>query len=391
MRVFALAALLAVALLVPGCTSIENRADTPPTTPTSDKLAPASITIPPALDAKLTLATATGALWVAPGTPITLTATPPTRAVGSVEYLWAIGQVPQTAPVPQRFAPDTGSSKVTDYVQPGQSRAIKFDIAGIWQMHCHPHPFVRGNISVIEGYQGPAQVDVQMLDGARADYRFFPENITIAPGTVVVYHNKGSQAHTATWMQQDPPVKKLLVDGTSGTINADGQGWRRIYLYTHDSIGATGTAYSDVYVGTLPAFQPLKVPLDFTVGGAPSEVQGPLLQSLVTNYNGTLWLNYTVSDGLNAATGATPNTALITVTLKDQGGTTDGQVSDNKTADKLTTRIGSPLGLGQVWNFGVYPEQGAKITGLLTIEVQYDLVPPAPTGYVDPESLPHHH
>ncbi|MFA5861242.1 MAG: hypothetical protein WDA16_06055 [Candidatus Thermoplasmatota archaeon] len=391
MRALAIMALLGVALILSGCTMPGRQADVKATTPPSQKIVRASITIPSELDTKITGATATGALWVAPGTPITLTATPPTRAVGTVEYLWAIGQVPLTAPVPKPFAPDTGS-KVADYVQPGQSRAIKFDLAGIWQMHCHPHPWARGNVSVIDGYQGPSQVEVRMVDGQnRTDYRFFPENITIGPGTTVVYRNNGSQAHTATSIQQDPPLKKLPLNGTSGTINADGQGWRRIYLYTHDSVGATGTAFYDVYVGTLPTFQPLKVPLEFTVGGAPSEVQGPLLQSLVTNYNGTLWLNYTVSDGLNAATGSTPNTALITVTLKDQGGSGTGQVSANKTTDKLTTRVGSPLGLGQVWNFGVYPEQGAKITGVLTVEVQYDLVPPAPTGYVDPESLPHQH
>lgn len=393
MRTFPLMALFVGAILLAGCTSPAGTKTAPTSPAPSEKLAPASIKILPALDAKLAGATATGASWIAPGTPITLTATPPTNAVGAVEYLWAIGQVPQTAAVPQKFGPDTGSKTPSAYLQPGQSRAIKFDISGVWQMHCHPHPFMRGNVTVVDGYQDAArQVDVQILDGGPEGYRFFPENVTLAPGSVVVYHNNGTQPHSATWLQQDPPVKKLPLTGKSGTINADGQGWRRIYLYTHDSTGALGTAFYDVYVGTLPTFTSLKFPLDFAAGGAPAEAQAPLLQSFVTNYNGTMWLNYTASDAANAASaGATPNVALVTVKLKDQGANGDGKTSEKKASDKLTTRVGTLLGLGEVWNLAVIPEQGVKITGLLTVEVQYDPVPPPPTPYIDPESAPHHH
>lgn len=85
----------------------------------------------------------------------------------------------------------------TGDIAPGAQKQVTFGAGPTVAMHCHPHPFMRHNVTLQEG--APSEAHVHILDGLdEAEYRFEPENLTVAPHAVVTYHNHGNFTHTAT-------------------------------------------------------------------------------------------------------------------------------------------------------------------------------------------------
>jgi plastocyanin len=274
------------------------------------------------------------------------------------------------------------------YLQPGESRGVRFSVPGSWQMHCHPHPWMRSNVTVVDNYTGPAEVTVDIVDGTTSsEFHFVPENIVVAPGTVVVYHNAGNLPHSATSLFQDAPVKLLpLKDASGGTVTIDPnpRGWQRIRLFAWDATGRMGVANYDVYVSDLPVFQPKSVPISFHAGGLPSQAVQPSLSTILTTYNGTMFVNFTVKDaGGPAESAAGQNLAQVTVHVRSD--------TDIMTKEKASSGQMSARALAGLYTIEIDPVQGAEIDGTLTVEEAYDLTPPPPAPYVDPESIPHKH
>ena len=80
---------------------------------------------------------------------------------------------------------------------PGGEGTLRFDHAGTYDLHCHPHPWMEHRVAVEEG--APAEAHVHVLEGdAPETYRFEPAASSVAPGGAVTYHNHGREAHTAT-------------------------------------------------------------------------------------------------------------------------------------------------------------------------------------------------
>lgn len=87
--------------------------------------------------------------------------------------------------------PDTGD------ISPGASKTLTFDTVGTIAMHCHPHPFMLHNVTVTNCPAAPAHVHI--VDGPDASaYGFEPQNVTVGKGSLVPYHNHGTNTHTAT-------------------------------------------------------------------------------------------------------------------------------------------------------------------------------------------------
>lgn len=83
-------------------------------------------------------------------------------------------------------------------IAPGSTYSFTFEAAGDVSYHCHPHPWMRGNVTIEEahGHGAPQTHHVEVVDGASpADYRFVPENLTIHAGDTVVWHNNGTMQH----------------------------------------------------------------------------------------------------------------------------------------------------------------------------------------------------
>jgi plastocyanin len=300
--------------------------------------------------------------------------------------VWAIGALPGTILAPAATY-DTGSKTPADYIPSNASKSITFTAAGLYQMHCHPHPNMRSNVSVIDGYQGPSTVEVQIYD-----FGYAPQNIVIGPNTTVVYKNVGAQPHTATVLSNEPPLKALPLKDPKGNATVAGNGWQRVRVYAMDGDGRLGNATVDVYVAPYPTFTKAPKAMSFPAGLGPAAQQGttavgPQTDSFATDYNGTIYLNYTAKD---AATqnGGPQNLATVDVHLKMSGETQDTLTDSGKEKGTLATH--APAGS---YTLSILATQGVGVNVDYTVEVVYDLpTPPAPVlASADGGGAHHHH
>ena len=92
-------------------------------------------------------------------------------------------------------APHDAEGLDTGDIAPNAQSSLNFDSSTT--IHCHPHPWMSQNITIAN--DAPAEVHVHIVDGVDAqEYRYEPENVTIAKGGRVIYHNHGNFTHTAT-------------------------------------------------------------------------------------------------------------------------------------------------------------------------------------------------
>lgn len=340
----------------------------------------ARIDVLQALDASISI---DAPAWVASGTEVPVSLSAPLHANGSVSYTWAIGALPGTGEVTE-VKPDTGSKPVSEHIQPGASKSLAYGTSGVYRMHCHPHPWMLHNVTVIEGFAGPKAVEVAFIDGtAKGDYRFVPENIVVGVGTVVTYKNYGAQPHTATAMgAQEPALTKLPLVADKGNVKIEGEGWQRLVAVFQDKDGRIGIAEKPIYTtATLPTFAKQEESFDFT-HGSPSQVAGTPAEAgaktapVTLEHGGLVFVNYTFSDPLGATPAGTQ--AKVEVHFTKSGETQDTLTSPGDDA------AGALSGKAQAgaYTIRVVPVQGAEISGTVTIEVVYELVPPSPTAPV---------
>ena len=338
-------------------------------------LAPVKVLAPLASSLKLG-----SAAWVAPGTSVPVTAAAPANAKGDVTYTWATGALPGTTEV-------KSLSLDTKVIEPTASKVLTFTTAGVFRMHCHPHPAMKHNVTVVDGL-APSDVTVDIVDGATMDkYRFVPENIVVGVGSKVTYVNKGKLAHTATAEAQEPPLKKVALDKASGDIKLEGNGWQRIVVLMRDSEGRFGIAEKAIYTtATLPAFTKQEIPVDFAaagpapLAGTPAESAMPAPQAVPVTLEqaGLVSINGTYTDAVGGSpVGAAAGQNLAQVELHF---TKDGETQDALTGEAAATHTLSGKAPAGQYTLRIVPIQGAQITGTIVIEVVYELVPPAPTA-----------
>lgn len=368
--------LLALALTLAGCAKPATTSDTPATTrdvtnPTPD--AGAKNARLPALPLTLRLDAPT---WIEPGTPVPATAS---GASGALAYTWAVGQLPGTVAL-------TGKPLNTTLISPGETATLTFTEAGLYNMHCHPHPFMRSNVTVIDGYQGPGTVEVQIQDGGTTgEYRFVPENIVVAPGTKVVYRNVGTLPHTATELGRTPPLSKLALDAASGTLQLPtsvpmpgmdmemAPEWANVVVVAKDASGRVGIANASIYINTFPTPYNTRMTGNFPASGLPESAVPSQTKSFLLDEAGQLYLNFSAKDAASAANPALPNTAAIDIHVKANGATQDLLTSTGKASGALSVRI--PPGS---YTITLTPSGGANVDYNLYVTVLYDHVPPTP-------------
>lgn len=325
--------------------------------------------------------------WVAPGTSLDVTATPPTDATGAITYTWLYGPMGGMAPITPM------KTTKTDLIDPGASASITFDEAGVFYEHCHPHPWMRQNVTILDNGQPPVTVVTHFQDGATlADFKFVPATLVLPKGSTVVYQNDGSQAHQTMLLQQDAPLKQLPMKDASGKVTADGSGWMRVVVLAQDAAGRIGKAERDVYVAPLPT--PLTAKYEGSYNfTAPSQVPvpppGPLasqpdVRGFTATGAGTVWLNFTSQDGVaaNAPVDPAGDQSSISVQIASKDGTTK-VASTSAPADtgSITGRISATD-----YTVTITPVSGEAANYTATLTVIYDPVPPTPAPYSDPST-----
>lgn len=327
--------------------------------------------------------------WIVPGTLVNFSVATPPAAKGTLTYAWGYGPVSGTTLV-------KSLNLSTGYIDPGAQASLVFTKPGIYAMHCHPHPYMRQNVTVLDGWDGPSVVHVQIVDGPSADgnptggYKFSPEYVVVKPGTTVVYHNNGTQVHTSMELQQDAPLKPLSTSAASGSYAVDGTGWMRFVALMTDSEGRSGLAQAAVYVS--PFFPNYNQTFTYSFKTAsPANPAQDLaeqdIKSFKAEHNGTVFINYTAKDATSVQNEQAPNLAQVEVHLKEQGATQDTASGDPAASGHLVARVRE----GTVYTLQVIARQGAQDTVTAPVIIIYDATPPAATAYVDPESIPHKH
>lgn len=318
-----------------------------------------------------------GPQWVQAGADVPVSFTDPKNAKGALTYTWLAGPYPGTTTVQNVFV-DTGSDPKEYIPGNGASESVVYQKSGIYPIHCHPHPWMRHNVTVVDGIPATT-IEVLIVDGEKLDqYRYFPENVMVGAGSTVVYKNVGALPHTATSIgAQGPALKKLPLTAANGTIKAEGEGWQRVMAVVQDSEGRFGAVPGSVYVtATLPTFKEQSFPVEFPVGagplaGTPVEEQTPPQEFPVTlEQAAVVTLNYTFQDAL-AANGVPENLAQVEIHFFKQG-----ETQDTLTDDAATAGTQSGKAAKGTYILRVIPKQGVQITGTIVVSGVYELVPP---------------
>lgn len=365
--------LIAAALLLAGCVNSKPAPST--TTPPAGQSPPADVLAPvPALPLSLKI---DGPTWVEPGTPIPVTATSTTG--GTLTFTWATGQLPGTVAA-------SGAPLNTSLIEPGSTKTLVFTRAGLYNMHCHPHPFMRSNVTVIDGYKGPDLVDVQIQDGATtSDYRFVPENIVVGPGTKVVYHDVGKLAHTSTELQRTPPLAKAALSTRSGALDLPASiampgmdmqmapEWTNVVVVAQDAQGRVGIANASIYINSFPLPYNTTLQGNFAASGLPESAVAPAKKGFLLDEPGTLYLNFSAVDAASKTNPTLPNQATIDIHVKGNGETQDVVTVTGKASGASTARINPGS-----YSITVAPNAGTNVDYNVFVTILYDHIPPKP-------------
>ncbi|TFD99503.1 hypothetical protein E2626_14275 [Jeotgalibacillus salarius] len=71
----------------------------------------------------------------------------------------------------------------------GETTTFTFQDAGVYNIHCDPHPVMKMTVTVEEGAEIEGNIELDI-----ADYEF-SEDISVAPGTVITWTNQDSARH----------------------------------------------------------------------------------------------------------------------------------------------------------------------------------------------------
>lgn len=309
--------------------------------------------------------------WVAPGAKINVSANAPANAKGAVTYTWAIGPLPKTVQV-------TSADLNTKEIAAGASATLKFEKAGVYEMHCHPHPFMLSNVTVVDGYAGASSATVYITDGANiGEMRFVPEHVVIPVGGTVVYKNVGTQVHTATQSAQAPALTATELKAASGEVTVSGSGWQRLVVLIQDSEGRIGRAEHPIYVAPLPENHVESITFEFEAGvpnQAPREAHQVKSKAFKLAYPGTAIFNFTAVDAASATSGeGAANLAQVEIHVKEQGETQDTMTGDPASSGSLEGIVSD-----STYTVEVKAVQGVSIKFTGEFTVVYDLTPPAP-------------
>lgn len=319
---------------------------------------------------------ATDGVWFEPGTALGVEAIVSPNAVGNVTYTWAY----QPDPFSDFFesdAIDTGT------LEPGESGNLTFTEPGFYEFgHCDPHPWMKHTVAVLEGYDGPDEMTVYILEGDVADsdtYRFSQEHITVGVGTKVTYVNIGEVPHTASIAHEGeaiPTPETLSLDGASGTVTLEGSSWMNLLVFAEDEEGNAGWGKLNVYVREKFADYNQTSTGEFTSTEDPDDTHEHKFE-----WSGNVTVSVSVED-------ASASVQRIDVRLAEKDSEAPALVDEeNVGTDTFTATVKTVIPRDYVLT--VSPRQGVLTAYEITVTVEYDHTPP-PRGDDLPCPEPHY-
>lgn len=138
------------------------------------------VNTPPQIEAK------NATRWIQADSGIVLDAARSADADGdSFSYEWFVGAYDEAA---------ASATLATQYLDMGQSENLTLEAPGVYQFHCHPHPWMRTRVIVSDG--DPNATASPTVD--IANFAYSPHDLVVTPGTTVQFRNLDPTPHTAT-------------------------------------------------------------------------------------------------------------------------------------------------------------------------------------------------
>lgn len=299
--------------------------------------------------APLDISAAVSQPWARPGDTVTLTAT----SAKATTYAWFLqlrpapaAAAPAAAPTgghsghlssdeivpapargpghgsnPEPTAPKPQPNLNTGNIEAGQSKPLTFKEEGLYQLHCHPHPWMKVNVTVQQGAP-VGEHAITILDGrAQSEYRYAPEDLVVGPGAKVNFVNNGAQMHTAT---QEAYLEIIPGAGKSLTFAPKNAGDYNVVVIARDGGSGVGVAKTRLFVDpTKPQEKqpigPYSGELEKGAPNLPEEQQDKATHTFTSAFPfKTLKLSFTSASNLPG--GAVPAPTSIKVSLAPEGG-----------------------------------------------------------------------
>lgn len=160
--------------------------------------------------------------WVQPDAGIVLDASKTVDPDGDAfSYEWIVGEFSE-----EPLSVGNG----TEYIPTNGVANLTFDQPGVYLFHCHPHPWMKGRVTVSEDDANAttsAVIDI-------ANFAYGEKDLVVAPGATVQYRNLDPDEHTATleWFapgkveSTSPVLSKKLPEGKhiARLVTNDGKG-----------------------------------------------------------------------------------------------------------------------------------------------------------------------
>ncbi|WP_416144802.1 plastocyanin/azurin family copper-binding protein [Planococcus koreensis] len=90
-------------------------------------------------------------------------------------------------------APEAESGAASELLSNGDKTSFVFKEEGEYSIFCEPHPIMEMTVIVEEGADQSGEVAIDI-----ANYAFSENNITVAPGTTIVWTNKEQLEHNVS-------------------------------------------------------------------------------------------------------------------------------------------------------------------------------------------------
>lgn len=256
----------------------------------------------------------------------------------------------------------------TGLIASGSSKSIKVDKPGFYMIHCHPHPWMTFNLTV-DAKAPTGDKMFTIVDGASKDeYRFAPDESTVAPGSLVTFQNAGSQQHSATMHAFLTP---LTVTGKSPSYKADTMGDFDVIIIAKDNANGAGLARTRLLVDPSKPSETQPIgPYKGTFNASAPVPNNP--QAETKDFSFTLPFP-AKSITINVkSTSQTPAPTMVHATLKKQGDS--GIAATMASADKGVLTATNLL--DGVYTLSIVADQGVLIDYTADGTAILDLTPP---------------
>jgi plastocyanin len=159
--------------------------------------------------------------WVTPGTGVVLDASKSIDADQDFfSYEWTLGNFSEE-----------NNTVASEYLSPGKTFEHTFTTPGVYDFHCHPHPWMKSRVIVSdEDPNATSGGDVSI-----GNYTYEPKVLVVSPGSMVKWTNVDPDQHTVTTEMFAPG--KVVHTGPVFSARLDTEGKYQARLTLNDGKG----------------------------------------------------------------------------------------------------------------------------------------------------------